>query len=298
MTILLTGSNGLTGQKLVTLLASQDNVSLIASSRGPNRHPLKEGYQYEPADLTDPFAWKKIFASHRPDAVIHTAAITMVDYCEDNKDLCDAINVTATALLTDLCKQHGTKMVYLSTDFVFDGKNGPYREEDPVNPPNYYGASKWKAEEIIRESGINHAILRTILLYGVSPEMSRSNIILWVKKSLEEKKPIRVVNDQYRCPTLVEDLAIASWLAIAKNASGTFHISGPELMSVVEIACRAADFWGLDKSLISETDSASLNERAKRPAKTGFVLDKAREVLGYEPVTLEQGLAVVDGQLT
>lgn len=295
--ILLTGSNGLLGQKIIPLLSDHSDTTLLATSRGPNRHQSEIGYRYAPLDLTDAAAVQQIVADFQPTAIIHTAAQTQVDACEDDREGCDAINIGAVETLCDVCQQGNIRMVHISTDFVFDGADGPYSEEDVPNPVNYYGQSKLRAEQVIRERGLNHAILRTVLLYGITPAMSRSNIVLWAKKSLEEGKPIRVVTDQFRTPTLAEDLATASMTAALGEAQGIFHISGAEFLGVHEIAYRIADFWKLDKGLITEVDSSTLSQRAKRPPRTGFIIDKARRDLAYQPHRFEEGLALVDRQI-
>lgn len=295
--VLLTGSNGLLGQKLVSQLAGRLNVKLMATSRGVNRHPDREGYIYEPADLTVADDWEKIFSEHKPTELIHAAAMTQVDLCEKERELCDEINIESVKRLVELCKKHKTRMIFISTDFIFSGNEGPYLETDQPDPVNYYGQSKLKAEQYIMESGVDYVILRTILLYGITPAMSRSNIVLWVKDSLSKHKDIRVVNDQFRSPTLVEDLASATVSSIMKPVKGIYHISGPEMMSVIDIALEVADFWNLDKSLISEIDSTSLNQAAKRPPKTGFIILKAQTELEYKPHTLRAGLGVLDKQI-
>ncbi|RMG56041.1 MAG: SDR family oxidoreductase [Bacteroidetes bacterium] len=295
--ILLTGSNGLLGQKIVNLLRDRQHTQLWASARGTNRHPIRGGYTYVEADLTDYSRWKDIFADFKPTTLIHTAAMTQVDQCETDHSLCDAINVTAVEQLTSLCARYGTHMVHISTDFVFDGSAGPYRETDAPAPVNYYGGAKLKAEQIIQASNPDHAILRTMLLYGVTPAMSRSNIVLWARDSLMKGKEIRVVTDQVRCPTLAEDLAQATVTAAMREARGLYHISGSEMMPIIDLARKVADFWDLDASLIHEVDSPSLNQPARRPPVTGFILLKAQTELGYQPHTLDQGLALVDRQL-
>ncbi|MEO1450987.1 MAG: SDR family oxidoreductase [Bacteroidota bacterium] len=296
-TIILTGSNGLLGQKIVPLLAGRPPHRLIATGRGPNRLPFREGYTYVDLDLLDENGWEDLFAKEQPTDVIHTAAATQVDWCEGAHEKCDAVNIEAVARLVERCKRYGTHLVHISTDFVFDGADGPYQETDTPNPVNYYGQSKLRAEQIIQESGISAAILRTMLLYGITPAMSRSNIVLWVKSSLEKEQAIRVVGDQVRCPTLVEDLAIASVQAMMQRAKGVYHISGAEMMSIIELARKVADFWKLDASLIAEIDSASLNQAAKRPPKTGFILLKAQTELNYKPHSLEEGLQMVSRQM-
>lgn len=295
--ILLTGSNGLLGQKIIHILLDRANTSLLATSRGVNRHPVREGYDYKDADICKHDKVAAIFEAFKPTDVIHTAAVTQVDKCESEHEMCDAINVDAVANLAALCKQHDAHLVHISTDFVFDGSSGPYKEDDKPAPLSYYGGSKLRAEEAVITSGAKHAILRTQLLYGITPAMSRSNIVLWVKDSLEKGKNIKVVNDQVRCPTLVEDLAVASIAAAMKEAEGIYHISGAEMMPVLEIAQRVADFWKLDASLIGETDSPSLNQPAKRPPVTGFIITKAQLDLDYKPHSFAQGLAIVDRQM-
>ncbi|MEO0468633.1 MAG: NAD(P)-dependent oxidoreductase [Bacteroidota bacterium] len=295
--IILTGSNGLLGQKIVPLLASLPNVSLLATSRGPDRHPLQSGYTYTDIDLTDHTAWETLFKDFQPTDVINSAAITQVDLCETEKEICDAVNVHAVSNLVKRCQEHRSRLLHISTDFVFDGQNGPYRETDQPNPVNYYGHSKWQAEQLILKSGISHVILRTMLLYGVSVGMSRSNIVLWAKKSLEEGKDIRVVDDQLRCPTLVEDLALATVTAAMRQVEGIYHISGAEPMPIIDIAYAVADYWKLDRNLISKIDSPSLNQAARRPPITGFIIDKARKDLDYQPHSLQEGFALVNQQL-
>ena len=298
--ILLTGANGLLGQKIVKLLAGRPQIQLIATGRGPNRNPFTEDYTYEQADLTNKIEVEYLFETFQPTHLIHTAAMTLVDKCELDQVNAERNNVDVVASLTRLCQQYETHMVHVSTDFVFDGENGPYKEEDSTNPVNYYGACKLKAEEIVLKADpkLRVAVLRTMLIYGTSPAMSRSNIVLWVKKSLEEAKEIKVVDDQFRCPTLAEDLANACVSASLRESEGIYHVSGNEMMSIIELARRVARHWKLDESLIKPTDSASLKQAAKRPPKTGFVILKAQMELGYKPRSLKKGLDLLDLQLT
>lgn len=295
--ILVTGSNGLLGQKITEKVLAEGRVELIATSKGENRYPVKKGYSYAEMDILNPEQVKAVIERYCPDAVIHTAAMTNVDTCEENKTLCRKLNVDAVETLLSLCTEKNIRFVHLSTDFVFDGKNGPYREEDAVNPVSYYGESKVMAEELIKQSKANYAILRTILVYGISHDMSRSNIVLWAKGALEKASPIKVVNDQWRMPTLAEDLAEACLLAVEQDARGIYHISGKDYMSIADLVRKVADYWKLDQSLINEISSASLNQTAKRPAKTGFVLDKAIKDLGYNPHSFEEGLLILEQQI-
>ena len=172
--ILLTGSNGLLGQKIVALLHDRVNISFLATSRGPNRNPIPEGYRYESMDMTKGDHMEKVFKNFLPTDVINTAAMTQVDRCEDERELCDQINVKAVETLCKLCNKYNARLTHISTDFIFDGTSGPYLEGDDPNPVNYYGQSKLKAEKLIMESGVSHSILRTVLLYGITPAMSQN----------------------------------------------------------------------------------------------------------------------------
>ncbi len=297
--VLITGSNGLLGQKLLDLYLGKRDAQLIATSRGANRYNAFEGYgyTYQEMDVTNKDEVVLNIMRYCPTAVINTAAMTNVDTCENENEACDKLNVDSVKYLVEACNQFDVHLIHLSTDFIFDGENGPYTEEATPNPLSYYGESKLKAEQYIIENSKNWAILRTVLVYGVANDMSRSNIVLWAKGSLEQGKQINVVDDQYRTPTLAEDLAMGCYLAEMKQAQGIYNISGKDFMNVYELAQRVADFWELDKNLIGRADSSTFTQPAKRPPRTGFDLTKSREKLGFEPHSFEEGLAVVDEQL-
>eukprot|EP01133_Synstelium_polycarpum_P016589 gene16589-19707_t len=296
-TILVTGSNGLTGQKITENVIASGKFNLIATSKGKNRFPVQNGYQYEEMDILDKARITALVEKYRPDAIIHTAAMTNVDTAENNKQEADRLNVEAVKLLMDICNTYHIQLVHLSTDFIFDGEDGPYDEQAAANPLSYYGKTKLQAEELLKASGIKWAILRTILVYGIVKDMSRSNIVLWAKGALEKGSPLNVVNDQWRMPTLAEDLAEACLLAVEKKAQGIYNVSGKDMMSIAELVYRVADFWKLDKSQVQEVSSASLGQQASRPKRTGFILDKTIRELGYRPHSFEQGLELLNKQL-
>ena len=296
-TILITGSNGLLGQKLVDLLSKEDHIQLIATAKGENRLPNQEGYVYQSLDITDNQQVNEVFATYNPQIVIHTAAMTNVDTCESDLEGCERLNVKAVEYIVQACEKQGSFLCHLSTDFIFDGADGPYDEEAKPNPISIYGESKLKAEQIIQASSIRWAIARTVLVFGIVPDMSRTNIILWVKKSLEEGKQINVVTDQFRTPTLAEDLAIGCWLIAQKEAEGIFNISGEELLTPYEMAIQTAEFFHLPKELIKPADSSTFSQPAKRPPRTGFILDKAKRVLGYQPRSFNEGIALLAKQI-
>lgn len=305
MKILITGANGLLGQKLVYLLKTKSDIEIIATSRGENRLKDKNGYSYQSLDISNYNEVEKIINNTKPDVIINTAAMTNVDACETQQEECWKQNVTAVENLVKAIHSFNNNqstinihLIHLSTDFVFDGEKGPYREDDIPNPLSYYAKSKWEAEKIIQASSIKWAIARTIIIYGVADEMSRSNIVLWAKSALEKGNPLNIVNDQWRMPTLAEDLAMGCFLIAEKGATGIYHLSGKDLMRIDELVERVANFFHLDKSIISTISSESLKQAAKRPPKTGFILDKAMSELGYNPHSFEEGLAILAKQLS
>ncbi len=296
--ILVTGSNGMLGQKLIYGLKDRDEVELIATSKGADRIINKTGYIYEPLDISDKDSVENIIEKYQPDCIINCAAMTNVDACELQKEACKKLNIDAVSYLVNSCKKYNSHIIHLSTDFVFDGNNGPYKEDDKPNPQSYYASSKLESEKIVMESNLDWCIIRTIIIYGVMDDTQRSNVVIWTKNSLEQKKTITVITDQYRSPTLAEDLADACINAAIKRAKGMYHVSGKELMSILEIANKVADFFGLDKSYIKPVTSEELNQPAKRPPKTGFILDKAIRELNYKPHSFEEGLKIVAEQLS
>lgn len=298
MKVLITGSNGLLGQKIVAQAQSDPSLEVIACSKGSNRISLVSGYRYCELDITDQRAVSDLIWNLQPDAVINTAAMTNVDACEDDQDNCWKVNVDAVEYLISACQAVNAHLIHLSTDFVFDGERGPYREEDQPSPLSFYGRSKLASEELMINSGLEHwAIARTIIVYGLAEQMSRSNVVLWAKGALEKGEPIRVVDDQFRSPTLAEDLAEGCLLIARKKANGIYHLSGKDTMSILELVYRVADHFGLDKSIVQPIKTASLGQTAGRPPKTGFILDKAIRELGYAPHTFEEGLDILSEQL-
>lgn len=293
MKILITGSNGLLGQKIVAQLSNQ-NIDFLATSQGKNRNSKCEDLKYKSLDITNLNEIKNIVQQYKPTHIINTAAITNVDFCEDNIELCQNVNVKAVQVLFDISKQKNIHFIHLSTDFVFDGKNGPYKETDTPNPLSVYAKSKYDSEQIlVNNEYTNWSILRTIIVYGEGENLSRSNIVLWAKSALQKGEPLTIVDDQFRSPTWADDLAWACIQTAKLNAIGIFHISGPKVFSIYELVCEIADFYGNNKSLIQPVKSKTLNQKAPRPPKTGFILDKAIQQLNYQPITLKESLKYI-----
>ena len=297
MKILITGSNGLLGQKLLHKLRVDNSVDLIATSRGENRVSKQSNYKYLALDITSKQEVEKIILAEKPDVVINSAAMTNVDLCEAEKDNCDALNVSAVQFLADACEKIEAHLIHISTDFIFDGEDGPYKEDDEPNPLSYYGLSKLKSEHLLQAHSVKWTILRTIIVFGVGENLSKGNIVLWAKGALEKGEPLNIIDDQFRAPTLADDLADACILAANKKAFGVFNASGKDIMSIYEIVARIAKHYGNTTENLNKIRTATLNQTAGRPPKTVFVLDKSRQVLGYNPHSFEECLALIDEQL-
>ncbi|MBA4055072.1 MAG: NAD(P)-dependent oxidoreductase [Marivirga sp.] len=296
MRILVTGSNGLLGQKLTALLQQDKSVHLIATAKATSVLPITNG-EYHHMNINDSKEVNDIVSLTRPDVIIHTAAMTQVDQCQVEQEACLKANVHGVENIITAARNNGAHVIQISTDFIFDGKQELLDETAIPAPVNFYGECKLAGEKLIQESNIPWCIIRTVLVYGITQDMSRSNIVLWVKNNLEQGKSIKVVSDQWRTPTLAEDLAMGCYLAAIKKATGIYHVSGAQYMSVYEIAIRTAQFFKLDTSLITPTDSSQFIQPARRPLKTGFIVEKARNELGYKPHTFEEGLSILASQL-
>jgi len=291
--VLVTGSNGLLGQKLTDLFLQRSDWDLLATGAGRNRHPQQMGYRYQTLDITDSAAMERLLMQELPDVLIHTAAMTQVDDCEFKRDECVALNVTAVENLARLSTKLGFHLVHVSTDFIFDGTKPMYTELDEANPLSYYGWSKLEGEKRVIEFANSYSILRTVLVYGKVADMSRTNIVLWAHGTLKQQKSANVVTDQYRTPTLAEDLAMGCFLAAAQRAQGIYNIAGKDYMSVIELVGRVAQFYGYSMDCINRVDSSTLNQPAKRPPITGLDITKAVSELGYNPHYFEEGLALL-----
>ena len=297
MRILVTGANGLLGQKLISLLQNQASVTILATSRGESRIQGLDKDAYHALDVTDRSKVLQLFSALNPDVVIHTAAMTQVDDCELNPEDCKIANIEAVKNVVAGCEQEDAHLVHLSTDFIFDGTEGPLLEDALPNPVNFYGETKLISEKVIMDSGISWSIARTVLVYGIVPGLSRSNIILWVKDNLEKEKSINVVDDQWRTPTLAEDLAEGCWLLAKDKVSGVYNISGKDMLTPYDMAQMVAEFFELDNKFITRANSSTFSQPAKRPPKTGFIIDKAINEIGYTPHSFKEGIEIIANQV-
>ncbi|MEX2088131.1 MAG: dTDP-4-dehydrorhamnose reductase [Bacteroidota bacterium] len=290
--ILICGANGLLGQRLALLLSTQTEYEVLSTSHHRSFVHDNRLLDYTQLDITRKGDVKSLVSSFQPTVLINAAAATNVDWCETHREEAWRVNVVGVENLIEAARKVGAKLIHLSTDYVFDGKAGPYSEEDRPNPISYYGKSKLAAENALRIADVPFAILRTIVVYGHGINI-KQNFPLWVLKSLQEGKPIRCAKDQISNPTQVSDLALAVIRVFEMNRDGLYHVCGSERLSRYEFALRVAEVFGLDASLISRVLSSDLQQSAPRPMVTGFITLKAESQLGLKPMDTTQGLTLM-----
>ncbi len=292
--ILITGANGLLGQKCVRIFDSNRDQVLGCDLHDRSFIP-KKSYQYVRLDISDRSRIKEVVMSFKPTYIINTAASTNVDTCETEREKCWKINVEAVQHLIYAAKKIDASIIQISTDYVFDGENGPYQESDPPKPLGYYGKSKLASENALIESGINHAILRTMVMYGCGLNI-RLNFVTWVIKKLRAMETISIATDQFGNPTLADDLAYIIKHIVRQRKLGTFHVAGKEIIDRYHFAATIADRFKLDKALIKPVQSSELNQLAPRPLRSGFILTKLEHELGVETLTIAESLTIFKKQ--
>lgn len=239
MKLMITGATGLLGRACREALADYEPVCCAWSRASENDLKL---------DLTDADAVKAAIAEVQPDVIIHTAAERKPDICENQQDLTQSLNVEATQTLAE----SGFKMLYISTDYVFDGTNPPYSVDAQPNPLNFYGETKLAGERVVLEASKNHIVLRVPILYGEVEALDESPVTLMVNKLLNPE-PVQEDHWAVRFPTYVRDIAatLKNWIPTIENASGIYHFSGSEALTKYEMVCAMGEALGLDHSHIS-----------------------------------------------
>ena len=287
MKIMILGANGFTGRRILKRLIP--NHQVLACSLHPDIFP-EEGYKFETLNMQDIEATDALLNDFQPDAIINASALSVVDYCEQHPEEAYALNVSAVKHLAEYSQATGCRLIHLSTDFVFDGTaSSAYTETDTPNPVNYYGKTKRWSEEAIQQTCTNHAIVRVEVVYGKPLAGQHGNIVHLVKNRLENGQGLRVVSDQFRSPTWVEDIAQAMEPLLSDKHRGIYHICGGETLSVADIAFRVAKHFGLDASLIQPVTTEEMNEATPRPLFSPMSTEKAFREFGYQPSKLEDG---------
>lgn len=286
--IVLTGANGFLGQHLTLFLAAA-NFKVLATGRGDCRIPAEKPFEYVGVDLTDKSAVQNMILNTKPDVVIHNAAMSKPDECENDKAACILNNVTTTQYLVEAANIVGAKFIYISTDFIF-GENGPHDVDAAPNPLNFYGASKLEAETFVKQHAANYAIVRPVFIYGAAWQGMRPSFLHWVKNNLEAGKTIKVVSDQLRTPTYVIDICKGLKTIIEDNHQGDFHLAGKDILSPYEMAVAVAKVLKLSAELIVKVTADTFPEPVKRAKKSGLKIDKSIQKLNYQPVSFHEGV--------
>ncbi len=282
MKVLVTGANGFTGQHLIKTLIGK-GFEVIATSRNESLLPSYNKLTYYNIELTDVSNVENLFDLTRPNAVIHTAAMSKPDECSANPNLCTANNIEATGHLLEAATKVGTQhFVYLSTDFIF-GEGGPHAEDDAPAPLNLYGASKLEAEALVNAAAIKATIVRPVFMYGPIWQNLRPSFIQWVAGKLKNGEPIKVVTDQARTPTYIGDLCWGLRKIINDQVPGVFHLAGKDIVSPYDMAVAVAKHLNLPLGLIEPVTASTFPEPVKRAQRSGLKIDKAVSLLGYAP---------------
>ncbi|MCX8189426.1 MAG: dTDP-4-dehydrorhamnose reductase [Nitrososphaeria archaeon] len=285
MNVLVTGASGLLGSKLAAILLSKGYTVYAGYFGNMPVHgvPVK-------VDVSDENSVCKAFMLSKPDVVVHAAALTNVDTCELKKDQAWATNVIGTKNVTKFSKQYNSFLVYVSTDYVFKGDKGLYCEEDTPEPINYYGYTKFKGEEEVRNVLEEYCIARTSVIYGSFPATGKTNFVLWIIDKLTKGERINVVVDQYNSPTLNTNLAEMLSEIIERKHIGIFHLAGATRINRYDFAKIVAEVFNLDKSLIQPTASDKISWVAKRPKDSSLNVGKALRTLDNKPLSINSSL--------
>ena len=287
--ILIVGANGMLGQRVINFYSKKENIELLGCSIEPT--PVYSDAEYICCDLTKRESIKKIVFDFYPDFIVNTAAYTNVDKSETEREQAWKLNVKGVEYLAETCRVLDAHLVHISSDYIFDGKNGPYNEKAKPNPLGYYGRTKLASENALKISGSMNSIIRTNVLYGIAD--SRPDFVRWVINSVRAEQKIRIVTDQFNNPTFLDDLVIAINKIIEFKKQGIYNIGGKEFLSRYEFTLLIADFFKLNKDLITPIKTIELNQPAPRPLKSGLITLKAQTELGYKSHTILESLAIM-----
>ncbi|MFZ3133562.1 MAG: dTDP-4-dehydrorhamnose reductase [Methanothrix sp.] len=289
MRFFITGGSGLAGSRLAEMALARGEQ--VYSGYAHNQPPYGKEVKF---DLLDPNGIRDIIERMRPDVIVHSAALTDVDRCEREKDLAYKINVEGTRAIAEAARKAGSYLVYISTDYVFDGQRGLYREEEETNPVSYYGLSKLLGEEFCLDQG---CIARTCVIYGSRPASGKVNFALWLLNALKSGKEARVVTDQFITPTLNSNLAAMVLEAADRHLSGIYHLSGASRVSRYDFACELARAFDLDRRMILPSQMSDIGWLARRPMDSSLDTSKASGTLKNRPLNLYESLQVLRDEL-
>jgi dTDP-4-dehydrorhamnose reductase len=282
------------GQRLTEFYKLSGDVELLTCSI-EDKSFIKD-VEYRKLDITDVSEVKSVVMDFFPDEIINTAAFTNVDGAEKEKESAWKINVGGVKNIARYAQAIDAHVVHISTDYVFDGKNGPYSETDKPNPIGYYGRTKLASENELKVSGARFSVVRTNVLYGPA-KFGRPDFVKWVVSSLRNGTEIKIVTDQFGNPTFIDDLVFGIDAIVERQAESTYNIGGKDFLTRFQFTMKIAEFFELDKSLIKPIITADLHQLAARPLKSGLVISKAKSELGYNPHSVNDALKIMQKEL-
>ena len=288
--ILVVGGNGLLGSTMVRILSEETDWNVVVGTRTY----LADNTGHERWDSTSRKDWKEKILTERwkPSVIVNTAAMTNVDKCEIEREEAWKTNVDMVEIIAEMARKVDARLIQISTDYIFDGENGPYTETDRPKPINYYGKTKLAAENVCLSSGVDASIIRTMWLYG-SRTTEKRTFVDWVKGALMKEEDIKVVDDEFGNPTLTEDVGYAMVKIVEKEMRGVINIAGPDRISRWEWADSIRREFELQKKGNMERIQAQdLNRAAPRPLNSGLVTTKASSILEFNPIGVQKGLQV------
>ena len=291
--VCVTGGTGLVGKGLEeTRPPSTEMVSTHL-----RRYPVRGSrVRHLLMDVREKTQVEAFFRRHPCDVVVHAAGAANVDYTETHPLESWESNVLGTLNIVTACQRRGSRLIYLSSNAVFDGTSPPYREGDPLRPVNRYGAIKIECERIVRAMQGPWTIVRPILMYGWPHATGRPNFVTWLLRELRRKQPLHVVTDVYENPLWVHQLSRAIWEMVERKSHGVFHIAGGEVINRYQFARQAAEVFGLKGSLIRPVRSAFFPSLAPRPRNTSLATRRMERELGIVPLSVEEGLRAMKTQ--
>jgi dTDP-4-dehydrorhamnose reductase len=290
--VLVIGSSGLLGSNLVTQLRNKGYVVITTyRSLGGNADPG------EFVDLSMPYTIEDAMRKWSPDVVVHSAALTNVDYCELHPDEATMINAEGTRVISSLGAKTGSFLVYVSTDYVFDGQRGMYTERDDPSPINVYGKSKLQGESYLIEGRGRYAIVRPSVIYGSRPSSGKDNFALWLMDKLLHKEKIKVLTDQFVSPTLASNLAEMMCNVVESRGEGVLHLAGKERIDRYSFSRRLAETFGFDESSIEPAEMSEMRWSARRPADSSLDVSKAEGLLHSKPIGLDEAFRRLKSEL-
>ena len=292
--IMITGVNGLLGQNIVKEFCSDHQIyglDLTPSIFGDSEH-----IQVRQLDLNDSAALETFIVEVAPGSIVHTAAYTNVDKAEEDASIAFAVNGKVPGILADICARRDIPLIHISTDYVFSGTTGPYREDDPRDAQGKYSESKLAGEKAVLAAGGKVAVIRPNVLYGHGKDL-KSSFVDWLVNELRAEKPVRIVDDQFNNPTYARRLAQVIRAILENKAWDVWHFGSKEVVSRYHFALKIADTFGLSSALINAISTVELNQKAPRPMRSGLICDKLAKELGFPILSITEELALLKEEM-